>query len=224
MPTVYDLVNNLPSGLLSTVSAFPGRGGFDVTSISQWRYFNDKSNNNQASPQLELALKALGDAYRAADRIINAEALEPARMAKATAERNRIAGTGVVFVVSQAQADLIDALLGQMSDGKWENTPSYEKYWRNIELEGSKVIVDVQRILGGLWGAEREQHEVWFADSSSIKRWLAKKAQLVLNEEIRDYYPGMSVQKLANETSKYMDRGVNQTFGQVQAAINSLKL
>ena len=33
--------------------------------------------------------------------------------------------------------DIINAVVGQLSDGIWENSPQMEKYWRNLEVNTS---------------------------------------------------------------------------------------
>ena len=40
--------------------------------------------------------------------------------------------TGLYGVQAKA---VIDGVHGQLSDGKWENTPGYDKYWTNFAIE-----------------------------------------------------------------------------------------
>ena len=46
-------------------------------------------------------------------------------------------------LTGQHDKSILDSLLGQLSDGLWENSPRMAKYWKNfdVELDGDKVII-----------------------------------------------------------------------------------
>lgn len=133
--------------------------------------------------------------------------------------------------LTQSQADLVDVLLGQMSDGKWENNRSYEKYWKAIRLQDNNILsINISSLKYASWSEafQNEVKTVWEGGEQAIKNWLARKAQIVHNEDLREMRhinpsDKAGVARYANEHACYMDRGVNQTYGQIQAAIDSLK-
>jgi len=40
--------------------------------------------------------------------------------------------TGLSGTVNE---EILNSVLGQLSDGKWENTPSMDKYWKGVSIE-----------------------------------------------------------------------------------------
>lgn len=52
--------------------------------------------------------------------------------------------TGIPY--TSKYEDILDSVIGQMSDGIWENTRSMEKYWKSLSFErspqGTIVIID----------------------------------------------------------------------------------
>lgn len=137
--------------------------------------------------------------------------------------------------LTQAQHDLVSALIGQMSDGYWENNPAYEKYWRNLHLEDNELYIDTLQMTRMCWSKEfeKECENVWLSSNpDNIKDWLAKKAQIVLNADLRDNQQWDSskcnaqtyIAKVCGDLqANYMDRGVNQTYEEIQEAIDSMK-
>jgi hypothetical protein len=61
------------------------------------------------------------------------------------AESLRTVDTGLTGPVNY---EILSSVLGQLSDGKWENVPSMAKYWRNATLreENGKIFVVVNDI------------------------------------------------------------------------------
>ena len=58
--------------------------------------------------------------------------------------KTRTIHTGLYGVQAKA---VIDGVHGQLSDGKWENTPGYDKYWTNFAVETAddgEVVFDAQ--------------------------------------------------------------------------------
>jgi hypothetical protein len=81
---------------------------------------------------------------------------------------------------------ILDAVLGQLSDGIWENTPMMRKYWPYIEISkrGGKVYLEV---------SEEEYKEHYprnyfiVMTDNEIKSWLAMKLKQVIKEEGLDW-------------------------------------
>ena len=54
---------------------------------------------------------------------------------------------------------ILDSLLGQLSDGLWENSPRMEKYWKNlsVELDGADVVIRAPSYYKQLFDWDSEQ-------------------------------------------------------------------
>lgn len=123
--------------------------------------------------------------------------------------RMRRDGSKIEVELTNSERDLVSAVIGQMSDGYWENNSSYNKYWKNMSFRGNSLFVN--KHLTGLYSVEE------------IRKFLANKGQFLLRQELKQTKDGKSVSQVSDEQCMWLDRGVNQTYGQVQDAINSLK-
>ena len=120
---------------------------------------------------------------------------------------------------------MIDAVLGQLSDGYWENSKAAEKYWKNIDLRGDTLIVDLEKLKYASWSDawNKEFNEIW-QNPKAIKNWFARKAQIVHNLDKRDQFNTLNLDdEQLNSQAEYLDRNVNKTYKQIQDAIDSLK-
>lgn len=81
---------------------------------------------------------------------------------------------------------ILDAVLGQLSDGMWENSPLMDKYWPYIEIEkrGGKVYLDIS---DSYRKYEYPRNGFMDMDDATIKTWLAKKLKAVIKEEGLDW-------------------------------------
>lgn len=79
----------------------------------------------------------------------------------------------------QKQLKIMNRLIGQMSDGKWENSRAMEKYWKNCRFylgEGGKVMLEVKSPFVFRGQSEEE-----------ILSWFADKVKAVVKDE-EEYY------------------------------------
>lgn len=81
---------------------------------------------------------------------------------------------------------ILDAVLGQLSDGMWENSPMMDKYWPYIEIEkrGGKVYLDIS---DSYRKYDYPRNGFMDMDDATIKTWLAKKLKAVIKEEGLDW-------------------------------------
>jgi hypothetical protein len=87
---------------------------------------------------------------------------------------SRVIDTGLTGPVNK---EVLDSVMGQLSDGKWENTPSMAKYWRNahIEMQGDKVVVSVK---DGYDSGFSGKDDVW------IRNFFAGKIKEIVYDEM----------------------------------------
>lgn len=91
----------------------------------------------------------------------------------------RTIDTGLTGPVNK---EILDSVIGQLSDGKWENTPMMAKYWRNAEIQEQDdklVIVVKDSYDSGFRGKDDAWIKAWFAgkikeivyDEMNAQRW-----------------------------------------------------
>ena len=92
---------------------------------------------------------------------------------------------------------ILDAVLGQLSDGMWENSPMMDKYWPYIEIEkrGGKVYLDIS---DSYRKYDYPRNGFMDMDDATIKTWLAKKLKAVIKEE------GLDWKRDNTETTDYL--------------------
>ena len=90
----------------------------------------------------------------------------------------RIIHTGLTH---QLDKEVLDSVLGQMSDGIWENSPSMEKYWGCVDfdmIDGEVCIVITTNNSFGCGFRDM--------DDDDVKKYFATKIKQVVKEEIND--------------------------------------
>ena len=98
----------------------------------------------------------------------------------------RIIHTGLYG--AQAKA-VIDGVHGQLSDGKWENTPGYDKYWTNFAVETAddgEVVFKVNTEISTMWCRGWLANPFYTMPEAEFKKWIAAKIKAVVNDERRD--------------------------------------
>ena len=177
------------------------------------------------SDELIKAVKAANLAIKNAYDMWYAEIEKPRQEAKQKAEEERLDRSALKIPLTREQADLIAAVLGQLSDGYWENSKAAEKYWKNIALRGDTLIVDLEKLKYASWSDawNKEFNEIW-QNPKAIKNWFARKAQIVHNLDKIDQFNTLNLDdEQLNSQAEYLDRNVNTTYKQIQDDINSLK-
>lgn len=91
-------------------------------------------------------------------------------------------------LVGDKAKDILDSVIGQLSDGKWENSPAMEHYWPfiDVEMKGRRVYFAVST---KPW-RKNYGKDNWFAkvnfDEKAIKVWMAEKLKEVAKQELKD--------------------------------------
>lgn len=185
------------------------------------------SDKDKVSERLANAIKLANDAAKKAYDIYYEEIAKPREDAKAKAEQERLEKSALKIQLTPEQADLVDAVLGQLSDGYWENSRAAEKYWKNIHLNNNTLIIDLDKLRYAGWTDkwDDEFKTIW-RSSTEVKKWFAKKAQIIQNLDIRDTLniePRKMTAEDWDKPAQYLDGSINKTYRQVQDAIDSLR-
>lgn len=83
---------------------------------------------------------------------------------------------------NQTRAKIISAVIGQLSDGMWENSPRMNKYWRFAQVKGVELQCNDEHWESGFRGKSEED----------IKHWFALKLKAVVQDEVGNNKSGWS--------------------------------
>ena len=117
----------------------------------------------------------------------------------------------------QAKA-VIDGVHGQLSDGKWENTPGYDKYWTNFAVETAddgEVVFKVNAEGYIMWCKRLQANPFYYMSDADFKKWIATKIKAVANDERKDREEfGSWDRKNTDHTSLYLGHA-DEEYGPV---------
>lgn len=89
----------------------------------------------------------------------------------------------------QQAADILKAVSGQMSDGLWENSRGYEKYWTNFEIvqnSDNRIVFHVSKDCGSTWCNRWYANPFVGMSDAEFLAWYAGKLKAVIQAEARD--------------------------------------
>ena len=113
---------------------------------------------------------------------------------------------------------VIDGVHGQLSDGKWENSPGYDKYWTNFDVktaDDGEVIIIVNAEGATTWCERFMPNPFYHMSDDEFKKWIAKKIKAVVNDERRDRHGfGEWDRKNIDHTSLYLGHS-DEKYGPV---------
>ena len=98
----------------------------------------------------------------------------------------------IIDLESSNNARVLSAVVGQMSDGMWENSSRVEAYWKNISIDGLTMKVNTDSYNSGFKGMSEQK----------IKDYFAKKIKAVVQEEVGNNKEGWKRENI--EPSQYM--------------------
>lgn len=98
-------------------------------------------------------------------------------------EGERVIDTGLT---KQEDLEVLDSVLGQLSDGIWENSPAMEKYWpfAKAALENGKVVLKISKEYFSKFNGEPNGFRGMSDDK--VKLWFADKVKHVVKQEWLD--------------------------------------
>lgn len=111
--------------------------------------------------------------------------------------------------------EIIDSMLGQVSDGIWENSPRAEHYWPfiSVEMAGKEVVLVVSE---KLW-EHRISNAFVDMDDNKVKEWCANKIKAVIKEE------GLAWKRDNEEETDYCSRHEGTTVSDCYYVYEVLK-
>lgn len=95
--------------------------------------------------------------------------------------------------VDKKYLDMIESVLGQLSDGYWENTPRMRGYWlfAHAKAQGNECVLEIDPVR---WGTRHGYSNVtnqWLDMSDAkVKQFLADKIKFLVKEEGLDWNRG----------------------------------
>lgn len=120
---------------------------------------------------------------------------------------NRIIKTSLKGDIAE---HICGAIIGQMSDGYWENTPNYEKYWRFInvkKLSNGRIAFVVDEI-DGKYNYDNKfiKNGFFMMSDTDVISFIAKKIKFILSKELISN--GMKLSdKFYNEKTVWLSHG-----------------
>lgn len=81
--------------------------------------------------------------------------------------------------------DMLDAVIGQMSGGYWENTPMMRGYWKFVTTgtSGNEVTLNVDETSGTRDGDRRVENRFYGMPDDAVKKFFADKIKFLIREE-----------------------------------------
>lgn len=121
--------------------------------------------------------------------------------------------TGLTGPINHA---ILDSVMGQLSDGKWENTPAMAKYWRNAKIaeQDGKIVILIN---DHAWDSGfRGKDDAW------IKAWFAGK----IKEIVYDEFQGQRWDRKNTSPTDYLSRnyGTNPAVVTVSDAYKAYEI
>ena len=84
--------------------------------------------------------------------------------------------------------DILRAVAGNLSDGKWENARGYDKYWTNFnvkQLPDNQVVFEVNAGPYEKWGRDYLRNPFLNMDDAKFLAWYAGKLKAVIKDEAK---------------------------------------
>ena len=96
-----------------------------------------------------------------------------------------VARTGLSASDNKAK-EILNSVIGQMSDGIWENTPGYDRYWKNVDVteEDGEIVIYGGTAYGSPFLDYHSSTGV--KDESAVRKFMAHKIKQIVKIEADD--------------------------------------
>lgn len=117
---------------------------------------------------------------------------------------------------------ILNSVIGQISDGIWENTPGMDKYWYPLEIEGVNIVIDSSPYVGYEHNSRNPYNEM---DDSEVRKFFANKIKRIAQEYLNDnnMNPFASFNADNEEECTYLSREEIVTIGDAYKAYTQMK-
>lgn len=118
------------------------------------------------------------------------------------------------------ELEYLDPVMGQLSDGKWENSRQMEAYWMCNSLTNNGI--EMQSSANSFSGTRSYSNPLYDLDDSEVRDWFANKLKTVVKEWLKDNRkPIDDWNRVNNDEVDYLRAG--QTVAGAYKAYDSLK-
>lgn len=128
---------------------------------------------------------------------------------------SRVIRTGLTHKLDK---QVLDGVMGQLSDGMWENSPAMKKFWNTaqIDFENGEVVIKINnngyltQKYNNYTGRTRDTYQwsPWSGKSDDeIKKWFANKVKQVVKAEIDDGRSDLTWDRNNNADVDYLHDG-----------------
>lgn len=120
--------------------------------------------------------------------------------------------------------DILDSVLGQISDGIWENSPGMDGYWMTADINNDgDIVIDKQVDIrsGDRW----IRNKYYDMTDSEVRRFFANKIKQICQEYLNDnnLNPYKEWNAESDEECSYLSRDEEVTIADAYAAYQALK-
>jgi len=121
---------------------------------------------------------------------------------------------------------VLDALHGQLSDGIWENSRGYDKYWTNFDVkraEDDRVYFEVSSEPTRWYGSKTLENPFASMDGASFLKWVAGKLKAAIRTEAKDArWPDKWWTRTSSLRSGYLGSDLDVTVADVYEIYDEL--
>lgn len=201
--------------------AFSWDKTFDDTMSELSKEYNNKMNDLKSRRELAKmdAQKKFNDANTKVKAILGKdESLNESESDK------RIIETGLTGVKNK---EILDSIMGQLSDGMWENSPAMQKYWKFADINGTNIEVSNRRYIYDNYTKKTSENPYYDMSDTDIKKFFANKLKAIAQQYLHDnnMNPYKNWNEDCDEVCDYLDRfnGNDVTVGDAYKAYKALK-
>ena len=124
--------------------------------------------------------------------------------------------------------DILDSVHGQLSDGMWENSRGYDKYWTNLQVcrDGdNRIYFKVNADYYGMYCGRSIDNPFARMSDTEFLNWYATKLKAVIVQEGKDNGWTKGWWSRTNHSNKtvYLNRSADVTVADVYCVYDALK-
>ena len=120
---------------------------------------------------------------------------------------------------TKEELEYLDPVMGQLSDGKWENTPAMEKYWMCNSL--TKDGIEMQPSSKSFSGLKFYVNPLYDMTDQEVRNWFADKLKAVVKDWLDDNTSEAGWSRVNKDEVDYLRQG--QTVAGAYKVYDSLK-